>query len=201
VAAATRRLLRAAGAGISAGPGPGVVSIRVPGPPPALAVWPGPDAPLGTLGELVAAVGAETASYALVSWPPGVPVVIDLGVWARRTRQSPAWAVRHAAERIGRIPAADGDGFDAGLLDASQETALLGLLSEFPAVVAVAGRAGEPHRVARYLENVARAWEDCAIACPVTSRRDEELARARTVLARAAAVVLGNGLRLLGVPG
>lgn len=167
---------------------------------------PGMAAGAGTVGELIEAVGAETAAYALVSWPPGVPVEIDLVAWARRTRHSPAWAVRHALARIGRSTPVDvdGDGFDAGLLSAGEEGVLLGLLAEFPAVLAVAGRAGEPHRLARYLESVAAAWEECAAVCPVIPRRGaadrEQLIRARTVLARATGLVLGNGLRLLGVP-
>jgi arginyl-tRNA synthetase len=165
----------------------------------------------GTLGHLVAAVGAGTAWYSLVSWPPGVPVEIDLAVWARRTSASPAWVVRHAQQRIARLggrAAAVGisleSGFDPGRLTAREETALLSLLAEFPAVVAVAGRAGEPHRVARYLESVAAAWSACDQACPVLPRRgrpEPDLARARLTLAEAAGTVLANGLSLLGAPG
>ena len=70
-------------------------------------------------------------------------------------------------------------------------------------MVAVAGRAGEPHRVARYLESVAAAWSACDEACPVLPRRgrpEPDLARARLTLAKAAGTVLANGLNLLGVP-
>ena len=147
----------------------------------------------GTLGHLVAAVGAGTAWYALVSWPPGVPAEIDLAVWARRTSASPAWVVRHARQRIASLggrAAAVGisleSGFDPGRLTAREETALLSMLAEFPAVVAVAGRVGEPHRVARYLESVAAAWSVCDETCPVLPRRgppEPDLARARLTLA------------------
>jgi len=164
----------------------------------------------GTLAHLVAAVGAATAWYALVSWPPGVPVEIDLAVWARRTSASPAWMVRHTRQRIaglgGRVAAVGislESGFDPGRLTAREETALLSLLAEFPAMVAVAGRTGEPHRVARYLESVAAAWPACHEVCPVLPRRgrpEPDLARARLTLAEAAGTVLANGLSLLGVP-
>jgi arginyl-tRNA synthetase len=164
----------------------------------------------GTLGHLVAAVGAGTAWYALVSWPPGVPAEIDLAVWARRTSASPAWVVRHARQRIASLggrAAAVGisleSGFDPGRLTAREETALLSMLAEFPAVVAVAGRVGEPHRVARYLESVAAAWSVCDETCPVLPRRgrpEPDLARARLTLAGAAGTVLANGLIMLGVP-
>lgn len=162
------------------------------------------------MGQLVSGVGAGAAWYALVSWPPGVTVEIDLAVWARRTSASPAWVVRHARQRIaglGGRAAAVGisleSGCDPGLLTAREETALLSLLAEFPAVVPVAGRAAEPHRVARYLENVAAAWSACDEACPVLPRRGRpspDLARARLTLAQAAGTVLANGLSLLGVP-
>jgi len=164
----------------------------------------------GTLGHLLAAVGTGTAWYALVSWPPGVPVEIDLAVWARRTSASPAWVVRHARQRIaslgGRVAAVGislESGFDPGWLTAREETSLLSMLAEFPSMVAVAGRAGEPHRLARYLESVATAWSACDEACPVLPRRgrpEPDLARARLTLAEAAGTVLANGLRLLGVP-
>jgi hypothetical protein len=162
-----------------------------------------------TLGQLMAAVGAGAAWYALVSWPPGVPAEIDLAVWARRTSVSPAWVVHHARQRITGLGgrAATGisleSGFDPARLTAREETALLSLLADFPAVVAVAGRAGEPHRVARYLESVAAAWSACDEACPVLPRRGPpapDLARARLTLAQAAGTVLASGLSLLGVP-
>lgn len=298
VAAATGRMLRAAGAGLSAASGPGVTSLRIPGPAATRTSAPGPqgagrpvaqgrqDAPViqtppvtessltpsapasppaspgdaqdphitsgapatsskglppdgppasqgrqvtssvqgasaagvmpagpapGTLGQLAAVVGAGAARYALVSWPPGVPVEIDLAVWARRTSASPAGLVQHARQRItglgGRAAAAAGirleSAFDPAWLTAREETALLSLLADFPAVVAVAGRAGEPHRVARYLEGVAAAWSSCDEACPVLPRRGPpapDLARARLTLAQAAGTVLASGLSLLGVP-
>jgi hypothetical protein len=182
---------------------PGVQGTSAPGVAPAS---PAPD----TLGQLAAAAGAGTARYALVSWPPGVPVEIDLAVWARRTSMSPAWAVRHTRQRVtglsGRAAAAGislESGFDPARLTAREETALLSSLADFPAVIAIAGRAGEPHRVARYLESVAAAWSACDEACPVLPRRgpaDPELARARLMLAQAVGTVLASGLRLLGVP-
>ena len=175
----------------------------------AAGVLPAGPAP-GTLGQLAAAVGAGAAWYALVSWPPGVPVEIDLAVWARRTSASPAGLVQHVRQRItglGERAAAAGisleSAFDPARLTAHEETALLSLLADFPAVVAVAGRAGEPHRVARYLEGVAAAWSACDEACPVLPRRGPpapDLARARLTLAQAAGTVLASGLSLLGVP-
>ena len=294
LAAATGRLLRAAGAGLSAASGPGVTSLRIPGPAATRASAPGPravggpvvpglqEAPVtqspsgtessvtpsapasppaglgdaqdphitsgapttsstglssdgppaaqglqvtpsvsaagvsptspapGTLGQLVAAVGAGAAWYALVSWPPGVPVEIDLAVWARRTSASPAGLVQHARQRItglgGRAAAAGislESAFDPARLTAREETVLLSLLADFPAVVAVAGRAGEPHRMARYLEGVAAAWSACDEACPVLPRRgrpEPDLTRARLMLAQAAGTVLASGLSLLGIP-
>ena len=164
----------------------------------------------GTLGQLVAAVGAGAAWYALVSWPPGVPVEIDLAVWARQTSASPAGLVQHARQRItglgGRTAAAGislESAFDPARLTAREETALLSLLAEFPAVVAVAGRAGEPHRMARYREGVAAAWSACDEACPVLPRRGPpapDPARARLSQVQAAGTVLAHGRSLLDKP-
>jgi arginyl-tRNA synthetase len=211
LASATARMLLAAGAGLTADHGPGVTTLRIPGPAPTRTrALPVPDGAPSALGQLVAEVEGWAAWYALVSWPPGVAVEIDVAVWARRTSASPAWAVRHARQRIAgldRRAVAAGispdRGYDPAMLDAHEEAALLGLLAEFPAMVAVAGQAGEPHRLVRYLEAVAVAWSACDGACPVLPRRGQpapDLAAARLTLAQAASTVLANGLRLLGVP-
>ena len=94
------------------------------------------------------------------------------------------------------------DGFDPALLAHESEAVLLAALGEFPRVVAQAGELREPHRVARYLEELSgylHKWYD---DCRVTPRGDEEVTdvhRSRLWLAEATRTVLANGLELLGV--
>jgi len=92
--------------------------------------------------------------------------------------------------------------FRPELLDHEREGALLGALGEFPRVVATAAELREPHRVARYLEELAGTYHRFYDACRVLPRGDEEttdLHLARLWLVEATRVVLANGLRLLGV--
>jgi arginyl-tRNA synthetase len=96
----------------------------------------------------------------------------------------------------------DLDTFDPSLLAHEREGDLLGALGEFPRVVASAAELREPHRVARYLEELAGAYHKFYDACRVLPRGDEELSnthRARLVLCAATRQVLANGLEMLGV--
>ena len=96
----------------------------------------------------------------------------------------------------------DVEGFDPSLLTHDREGDLLGALGEFPRVVAAAGELREPHRIARYLEELANAYHKFYDACRVLPRGDEEATpthAARLVLCAATRQVLANGLGLLGV--
>jgi arginyl-tRNA synthetase len=94
------------------------------------------------------------------------------------------------------------DGFDASLLDHASESVLLGKLASFPRVVAQAAELREPHRVARYLEELAGSYHKWYDQCRVSPLGDDEvtdLHRTRLWLNDATRQVLANGLDLLGV--
>src|SRR5205823_13385265 len=95
-----------------------------------------------------------------------------------------------------------GDDLDPSLLAHERETELLGALGEFPRIVAAAAELREPHRVARYLEQLAGTYHRFYDGCRVLPMGDEpatDLTRARLWLVEATRVVLANGLWLLGV--
>jgi arginyl-tRNA synthetase len=83
------------------------------------------------------------------------------------------------------------------------EAALLAILGDYPRVVAQAAQLREPHRVARYLEELAgrfHKWYDTCRVRPLSA--DEavtDLHRTRLWLNDATRQVLANGLDLLGV--
>ena len=94
------------------------------------------------------------------------------------------------------------DAFDPALLTHPTESALLGELEQFPRIVERAATLREPHRVARYLEQLAGAyhrWYDSCRVIPVAGEPVEDVHRTRLVLNDAVAQVLRNGLALLGV--
>ncbi|WP_229402989.1 arginine--tRNA ligase [Micromonospora okii] len=164
-----------------------------------------------TLEDLVDAIGVDAARYALARYSSDSPIDIDVELWTRATRDNPVYYVQYVAARtasVGRNAAEVGltrgeaDAFRPELLDHDKENELLKALAEFPAVVATAAELREPHRVARYLEELAGAYHRFYDNCRVLPRGDEEvtdLHRARLWLNDATRTVIANGLRLLGV--
>jgi arginyl-tRNA synthetase len=162
-----------------------------------------------TIEDLVEAIGVDAARYALARYSVDSPIDLDLDLWARRSNDNPVFYVQYAHARIASLlrNAAElgitrGDDFDPGLLSHERENDLLKAIAEFPAIVASAAELREPHRVARYLEELAIAYHKFYEACRVLPRGDEEatdLTFARLWLVEATRTVFANGLDLLGV--
>ena len=137
------------------------------------------------------------------------PLTLDIEVITRQAPDNPVFYVQYAHARIasllrnaGDIGVTRGDEFDPSLLSHEQEHELLKALAEFPQVVATAAELREPHRVARYLEDLAGVYHRFYDSCRVLPVGDEpvtDLARARLWLVEASRIVLANGLALLGV--
>lgn len=161
-----------------------------------------------TLEELVEAIGADAGRYALARYSTDSPIDLDLDMWASRTNENPVFYVQYAHARVASLLRNAGDlGLARGdlqpqLLDHDREGDLLRALGEFPRVVEAAAELREPHRVARYLEELAGTYHRFYDVCRVLPRGDEsatDLHRARLWLVEATRVVLANGLALLGV--
>jgi arginyl-tRNA synthetase len=92
--------------------------------------------------------------------------------------------------------------FDPAQLSHDRENELLGSLAQFPRIVASAAELREPHRVARYLEELAGVYHGFYADCRVLPLGDEPAAAvhsARAALCAATKQTLKNGLELLGV--
>jgi arginyl-tRNA synthetase len=162
-----------------------------------------------TLEDLVGALGVDAARYALARYSIDSPIDLDLGLWTRQGNDNPVYYVQYAHARIAsllRHAAASritrGDRYDAALLSHERETDLLKALADFPGVAASAAELRQPHRVARYLEDLAGTYHRFYDACRVLPREGEpldDLGHARLWLVEAAGIVLANGLSLLGV--
>ncbi|SBS74506.1 arginine--tRNA ligase [uncultured Microbacterium sp.] len=161
-----------------------------------------------TLEDLVEIVGTDAARYALVRSSADSNLDIDLDVLQKRTNDNPVFYVQYAHARthnVGRNAADSGvdrSAFAPELIDHETESALLGALQEFPRIIAFAAEVREPHRVARYLEELAGLYHRWYDNCRVTPLGDEEvtdLHRTRLWLNDATGQVLRNGLGLLGV--
>jgi arginyl-tRNA synthetase len=160
-----------------------------------------------SIDDLVGAIGVDAARYALARYTSDSTIDLDLDLWSRRSDDNPVFTVQYAHARISSILRNAADlGIAAeshpDLLTHEKEGTLLRALAEFPRVVRAAAELREPHRVARYLEELARTYHRFYDTCRVLPRGDEEtsdLHRARLLLVEATRVVLANGLGLLGV--
>jgi arginyl-tRNA synthetase len=164
-----------------------------------------------TLEDFVDSLGVDAARYALARYSSDSPIDIDIDVWTRAKNDNPVYYVQYVGARtagVTRNAAEIGltrggpDDFKPELLAHPKEHELLKALGEYPAVVASAAELREPHRVARYLEDLAGAYHRFYDKCRITPLGDEEagdLHRARLWLNDATRQVLVNGLGLLGV--
>jgi arginyl-tRNA synthetase len=162
-----------------------------------------------TLEDLVEAVGVDAGRYSLVRSSSDSQLDIDLDVLGKRTNDNPVFYVQYAHARtcaVRRNADLAGvrrqDGFAPELLDHESESQLLGVLQEFPRIVRQAAQLREPHRVARYLEEVAGYYHRWYDKCRVIPRAEEEITdlhRSRLWINDATGQVLSNGLGLLGV--
>ena len=162
-----------------------------------------------TLGDLVDAVGVDAARYALARSSMDSAIDIDLDLLASSSSENPVYYVQYAHARtrnVARNAAEHGVSRSAGFLPAAlddpADSALLGVLAQFPAIVAQAAQLREQHRVARYLEQLAAAYHAWYGATRVTPRGDDAVNSghvARLWLNDAVGQVLANGLGLLGV--
>ncbi|WP_225753712.1 arginine--tRNA ligase [Actinotalea sp. Marseille-Q4924] len=162
-----------------------------------------------TIDDLVGAVGVDAARYSLARSSTDSMIDLDLDLLARATNENPVFYVQYAHARtvnVGRNAADLGvrreDGFDPSLLDHVTEGTLLALLGDFGRVVAQAAELREPHRVARYLEELAGAyhkWYDQRRVTPFGDEVVDDVHRTRLWLNDATRQVLANGLDLLGV--
>jgi len=163
-----------------------------------------------TLEELVEKVGVDAARYTLIRYPVDTPMVMDIDVLKRNTNENPVYYVQYAHARIAavlrnaaelKIPAGL-ENFDPAQLSHDRENELLGSLAEFPRIVAGAAELREPHRIARYLEELAGVYHGFYADCRVLPMGDEPISAihcARINLCAATLQVLKNGLDLLGV--
>ena len=163
-----------------------------------------------SIDDIVGAIGVDATRYAMARYSSDSNIDIDLDLWAKASNDNPVFYVQYAHARVSGIlrnarelgiewSTAE---FDPALLSHEKEGELLRSLAEFPRVVAAAAELREPHRVARYLEDMAGVYHRFYDNCRVLPMGDEEVSdlhRARLVLVAATRTVLANGLGLLGV--
>lgn len=163
-----------------------------------------------TLEDLVEEVGVDAARYSLIRYPVDSPLLLDLDLLVKRTNDNPVFYVQYAHARISSVIRNAGElgidwrgaEFNTAELAHEKELELLGALGEFARTINTAAELREPHRVARYLEDLATHYHRFYDNCRVLPRGDESLEPvhvARLWLCAATRQVIANGLDLCGV--
>ena len=161
-----------------------------------------------TLDDLVEAIGVDAARYSLIRSSVDTAIDIDLALWSSASNENPVYYVQYAHARLSALArnAAElgliADTAHLELLSHDKEGTLLRTLGEFPRVVATASSLREPHRICRYLEDLAGDYHRFYDSCRVLPQGDEQpsdLHTARLALCQATRQVIANGLAILGV--
>ncbi|MFB6888894.1 arginine--tRNA ligase [Kitasatospora sp. NPDC056327] len=162
-----------------------------------------------TIDDVVEWIGVDAARYTLARSSTDSTITLDINVLTSQTNENPVFYVQYAHARMCSVQRKAGElgitrsaDFKPELLATEWESDLLGQLGEFPRVLATAGELREPHRVARYLEELAGTYHRFYDNCQILPKGDEEvtdLTHARLWLADATRTVIANGLTLLGV--
>jgi arginyl-tRNA synthetase len=160
------------------------------------------------LNDLREWLGTDALRYSLGRYPADSPLALDPEQLRKRTNDNPVFYVQYAHARtrsVARNAAAAGvdrSAFVPELLTDETESALLGALQEYPRVIAQAAELREPHRVARYIEEIAglyHRWYDNCRVIPLGDDPVSDLHRTRLWLNDATGQVIRNALDLLGV--
>lgn len=153
-------------------------------------------------------LGTDALRYTLGRSPADSPLTIEPDILLRHSNDNPVYYVQYAHARTHQVnrnalaASVDGSRFAAETLTHPSESELMTALADYPRIVGQAATLREPHRVARYLEDLAGSYHRWYDSCRVTPRAEEPVEavhHSRAVLNRATGQVLANGLSLLGV--
>jgi arginyl-tRNA synthetase len=163
-----------------------------------------------TVNDLLDDVGPDATRYFILQRSADSHVEFDLDLAVKQSKDNPVFYVQYAYTRTAAIKrkAAEqglsGDGADVALLVHPKELAFLRRALELEDVLAQAAERLEPHHMAFYAYELARALHafyddsECRVL-PGEPPVPPDLTRARLAFVRAAQTVLGKVLRLMGM--
>jgi len=157
-----------------------------------------------TLDDLMDEVGADVTRFFFLMRSPNTHLEFDIAQAKEAGEKNPVFYLQYAHARISSILRKVNDEYELSgkanlkLLEHPSEITLIKTMLKFPETVGNAARLREPHHVITFLNELASAFTSFYHDCRILGE-DEELAHARTELAKAAAQVLRNGLGILGI--
>jgi arginyl-tRNA synthetase len=159
-----------------------------------------------TVRDLIDWVGRDAVRYFYLQRKGDSHLVFDVDLARSQSDENPIYRIQMAHARMsgifrqGGLDASqfDWSSVDFAQLDAPAESELINALVDFPRLVSQSADALEPHRLAQYLLETAGLVHGWYHKHHVLGQ-EAPLMTARLALARAAQIVLRNGLTILGI--
>ena len=158
-----------------------------------------------TLDELIDEVGGDVVRYFFVMRSMNSHLNFDLDLAADQSEKNPVYYIQYAHARISNIinngkanKLSINGKFDTSLLKHKSEISLIKSLNEFPEIMIKVLDNLEPQVISNYLHAIASEFHKFYANCRVITD-DIELTKSRLHLIKSVKIVLGNGLKILGI--
>jgi len=164
------------------------------------------------LSDVVEQVGPDVARFVMLTRKNDAPLDFDFAKALEQSKDNPVFYVQYAHARVCSVLAKANNPDDStllaadfSLLSAPAEMALIKKLAEWPRLAELAATHHEPHRIAFYLFELASEFHALQHMGKVDPSlrfilpESPALSAARLAMIRSVAVVISNGLGILGV--
>lgn len=161
-----------------------------------------------TLNELIEEVGTDAARYFFIMRSLDTQLDFDLDLATSHSNENPVYYIQYANARIFSIyrqVAENGDTFDMtwknvvwNKLQEERELELIKKISAYPEEIQTAAADRAPHRIARFVYELAGLFHAFYNNCHII-QSDKELEEARLALVTAVQITIANSLAVLGI--
>lgn len=158
-----------------------------------------------TLNELIEEVGTDAARYFFIMRSIDTQLDFDLTLATEHSNENPVFYVQYAHARISSIlrqMAEEGieltSGCKLSVLSTPEEQELIKKLGEYEELIVQAARERAPHRIAKYVYDLAGLFHSFYNQCRVLGV-EKDVQEARLALIKAVGHTLKHGLNILGV--
>jgi len=160
-----------------------------------------------SLDELIEDVGKDAARFFFVMRSPDSHLDFDLELARQKSQENPVYYVQYAHARICSIfrqaraegiTMAEIDEIDVSCLKEEEELAILRKIADFPEEISIAARTLAPHRIARYVLDLAALFHSFYNHHRVLND-NRALQDARLLLMEITRITIHNALDVLGV--
>ncbi len=157
-----------------------------------------------TLRELLDEAGTDACRFILLSRAASSQMDFDIELAKKQSAENPVYYVQYAHARIASIlkvaeeKGATDEGGDVSLLTTEPELTLIRKMLQLPELVETIAQTLEPHHLTYYAQDLATVFHAFYKDCRVVSD-DKAMTSARLKLIKAAKLVLGRTLNLMGM--